>query len=150
MIILLLSEIANQNIYFGGRIGTFCYDLNTKYSGYFYAVGGYLDIFLLITENNFGLEGTIGFSDIPGYGGLWIDLYHMLNYPYKKSSIVFGYGFGLFFSDFRSTYFAVMLENNVVNTPFLLLQFNLKLSEHIRDKRLITSFQISIGGAIKF
>ncbi len=51
MILFIFSALfTNTNLGFGGRIGTFGYDLSSKYEGYFYEAGGSLEIFLNVIE----------------------------------------------------------------------------------------------------
>lgn len=150
MILFILSDLfTNTNIWLGGRIGTLGYDLNSKYEGYFYEVGGSLEIFLNIIPKNSGFEGTVGFSAVPNYGGIWVELYHLRYFSFKTSSFSIGYGLGIFASQFSSTYFACVLEHNLLDSSSLLLQFHLKLAEHYRDKRFITCIQISMGAGLK-
>lgn len=150
MIFLIFSGLfSNTNILIGGRIGTFGYDLSSKYEGYLYEVGGSLEMFLNVIDKNYGFEGTIGFSAVPNYGAIWLELYHLRYFPFKTSSLSVGYGLGIFASAFSSTFFAFVLEHNLLDTSLLLLQFQLKLAEHYRDKKFITCIQIGMGAGIK-
>ncbi len=103
----------------------------------------------MLLKKNYGFEGSSGFSTLSNYGAIWIELFHLIYFPFKTSSLSIGYGLGIFVSGISSTLFAFSLEHNILDTSLLLLQFQLKLAEHYRDKKFITCIQIGIGAGIK-
>uniref|UniRef100_A0A7C4YFU0 Uncharacterized protein n=1 Tax=candidate division WOR-3 bacterium TaxID=2052148 RepID=A0A7C4YFU0_UNCW3 len=151
MIFFILSDFFKDiKMASGVRIGAFGYDLNSKYDGYFYEVNGSSELFLEVLSNILGFEGTLGYLGNLFIGDLWLELDHFVNFRFKDSSLSLGYGMGVFNYNSSSTFLSGKIQYDILLTSELLIQFQLKLLEHYRDNRFLTSIEISIGAGAMF